>query len=124
MVMGYNFLSIYHTIIPCPLLAVKCIPEARTGGAAERKFGKIIIYVGSNDTRLILSEVTKMNIESVCNFAKTMSDSKFSLGPLSSQTRTDMFNHMFSSNCCSVSGVQDIMWALWLKENLEKKSEA
>ena len=51
-----------------------------------------------NDTRLRQSEVTKINVASVCNFAKTMSDSVVFSGPLPNLTSDDMFSRMSSFN--------------------------
>ncbi|TWW71630.1 hypothetical protein D4764_16G0001270 [Takifugu flavidus] len=58
--------SVLRYVKPTPATIVKCIPGARA----------------ANDTRLRQSEVTKINIESVCNYAETMSDSVAFSGPL------------------------------------------
>ncbi|XP_075935587.1 uncharacterized protein LOC142935260 [Anarhichas minor] len=88
-----------------PEATVTCIPGARAGDIESylkvlakdnRKYSKIVIHVGGNDTRLRLSEITKVNVESVCTYAKAMSDSVVFSGPLPNLTNDEMFSRMSS----------------------------
>ena len=65
----------------------------------NRKYSKIIIHVGGNDVRLRQSEGTKVNVESVCAFAKTMSDSIVFSGSLPYPTSDNMFGCKLWFNC-------------------------
>ncbi|XP_069575017.1 uncharacterized protein [Brachyistius frenatus] len=100
-----------------PAARVRCLPGARAGDIesnlkllANRKYSQIVINVGSNDTRLHQSEVTKVKVDSVSNFAKTMSDSVVFSGPLPNQTSDDMFSrtsslHRWLSRWCPANNV-------------------
>ncbi|XP_031733370.1 uncharacterized protein LOC116399961 [Anarrhichthys ocellatus] len=88
-----------------PEATVTCIPGARAGDIESylkvlakdnHKYSKIVIHVGGNDTRLRLSEITKVNVESVCTYAKAMSDSVVFCGPLPNLTNDEMFSRMSS----------------------------
>ena len=84
---------------------VKCIPGARAGDVEANlklldkrkvKYSKIVIHVGANDTRLRQSELTKVNMASVCTFAKTMSDTVVFSGPLPNVASDNMYSRMSS----------------------------
>ena len=67
-----------------------------------------IIHVGGNDILLHQSEVTKVDVESVCTFAKTMLDSIVYSGPLPNLTSDDMFSRM--SSLLAVKVVSSKRW--------------
>jgi len=90
-----------------PRTIVKCIPGGRAGDIEsslkllakdKRRYCTIIIHAGGNDSRLRRSEVTKMNVEYVCAYAKTMSDTVVFSGPLPNVTNEDMYSRMSSFN--------------------------
>uniref|UniRef100_A0A8D0D1B8 SGNH hydrolase-type esterase domain-containing protein n=1 Tax=Sander lucioperca TaxID=283035 RepID=A0A8D0D1B8_SANLU len=88
-----------------PATAVVCVPGAKAGNVEcylkllakdNHKYRKIILHVGGNDTRLRKSEITKMNVKSLCAYAKTMSDSVVFSGPLPNLISDDMYSRMSS----------------------------
>ncbi|XP_039471480.1 protein asteroid homolog 1-like isoform X1 [Oreochromis aureus] len=90
-----------------PGTVINCIPGARAGDIEaylkllaqnKHRFGKIVIHVGSNDSRFSQSEVTKISIASVCTFAKTMSDTVVFSGPLPYETNDVIYSRMLSLN--------------------------
>ena len=70
----------------------------KAAGKSKRKYSKIVIHVGGNDVRLCQSEVTKVNVESVCAFEKTLSDSLVFSGSPPNLTSDDMWSRMSSFN--------------------------
>ncbi|XP_071358932.1 uncharacterized protein [Trachinotus anak] len=77
-----------------PAAIVKCIPGTRAGhiesnlkllAKDKRKYSTIVI-------------VTKINVELVCTYAKTMLDSVVFSGPLTNLTSDDMYSRLSSFN--------------------------
>nr|XP_055051734.1 uncharacterized protein LOC129437559 [Misgurnus anguillicaudatus] len=91
--------------IEAPATIVDCIPGARSSDIrsklkvlanAKRKFSKIVIHAGANDTRLRQSEITKDTIKEVCEIAKTMSDNVICSGPLPAYRGDETFSRLVS----------------------------
>ncbi|XP_073671817.1 uncharacterized protein [Paramisgurnus dabryanus] len=96
-----------NTNIEAPNTIVDCIPGARTSDIrsklkvlanAKRKFSKIVIHAGTNDTRLRQSEITKDNIKEMCEIAKTMSDNVICSGPLPAYRGDETHSRLVSLN--------------------------
>ncbi len=96
-----------HVNLGQPAATVSCIPGARAGDIEsqlklmakdKRRFKRIVIHCGGNDARLRKSEVLKVNVESVCTYAKTMADEVVFSGPLPNVTSDEMFSRMSSFN--------------------------
>ncbi|XP_056272072.1 zinc finger protein 454-like [Pseudoliparis swirei] len=64
----------------------------------KRRYSQIVIHAGGNDSRLRRSEVTNMNVESVCAYAKTLWDAVVSSGPRPNVINDEMYSRMSSSN--------------------------
>ncbi|XP_071058357.1 uncharacterized protein [Pseudochaenichthys georgianus] len=118
---------------------VKSIPGARAGDVEahlkllaknKRKYSRIVIHVGGNDVRLRQSECTKLNVDSVCSYAKTMSDTVIFSGPLPNLINDDMYSRMSSfqrwlSWWCPANDVDFVKnWtAFWGKPGLIKRDD-
>jgi len=49
---------------------------------AKHKFSKIVIHLGTNDVRLLQSEISKNNVKEVCELANMISETVICSGPL------------------------------------------
>jgi len=85
----------------------------------KRKYSTIVMHVGTNDTRLRQSEITKINVESVCTYAKTMSDSLVFSGPLPNLTSDELYTAACHRSTAGYrGGVPLTMWALLITGRL------
>ena len=126
-----------HVNLETEASTVTCIPGARAGDVEahlkllaknKHKYSRIVIHVGGNDVRLRQSECTKLNVESVCSYAKTMSDTVIFSGPLPNLINDDMYSRMSSfqrwlSWWCPANNVGFVNnWtAFWGKPGLIKR---
>ena len=126
-----------HVNLGQPSVSVKCIPGARAGDIEghlklmakdKRRFRRIVIHCGFNDARLKMSEVTKVNVASVCALARTMSDSVIFSGPIPNVSSDEMFSsmsslHLWLSRWCPNNGVGfvDNWKPFWGKNGLVRR---
>ena len=96
-----------HVNLGQPTATVSCLPGARAGdiesqlklmAKSKRRFKRIVIHCGGNDVRLRKSEVLKVNVESVCTYARTISDEVIFSGPLPNVISDEMFSRVSSFN--------------------------
>ena len=97
MVIGSSILR--NQKLATPAAIVRCIPGARVNRVeshlkllpkSNRTCGRIKIH--GHDTGLGQSKVIQINVESVCVYAETTSDSIVFFGPLPSLTSADKFS--------------------------------
>jgi len=90
-----------------PRTRVVCLPGARAGDVEsclkllakdKRRYSQIVIHAGGNDARARRSELTKINVESVCAYAKTLSDTVIFSGPLPNLQTDELYSRMSSFN--------------------------
>lgn len=84
-----------------------CLPGARLGDIEgslrllrknQHRYRRVIIHGGGNDLRRRQSEVTKLQVEAVCDLARSMSQDVVFSGPLPNYTTDEMFSRFSSFN--------------------------
>lgn len=95
-----------NVVIPHVPLPV-CLPGARMGDIighlklmkqAGKKFRRVVIHAGGNDTRRKQSEVLKLQVAEACDLAKSISDSIIFSGPLPNLSSDEMYSRHLSFN--------------------------
>ncbi|XP_075883553.1 uncharacterized protein LOC142888930 [Nelusetta ayraudi] len=128
-----------HVNVGQPSATAKCIPGARAGDIEghlkliaknKQRFRRIVIHCCFNDAHLKSSEVTKLNVASVCAFARTMSDEVVFSGPLPNVRNDEMFSRMSSfhrwlSGWCpnNLVGFVDNWKPFWGKPGLIRRDD-
>ncbi len=65
---------------------------------AKHKFSKIVIHLGTNDVRLLQSEISKNNVKEVCELANMISETVICSGPLPAFRGDEIHSRLLSLN--------------------------
>uniref|UniRef100_A0A672HVB6 SGNH hydrolase-type esterase domain-containing protein n=1 Tax=Salarias fasciatus TaxID=181472 RepID=A0A672HVB6_SALFA len=93
--------------VKLPAVKVRCYPGARVGDIEGnlrllkqegRRFRRVVIHAGGNDARRRQSEVLKLQVASLCELAKSMSDAVIFSGPLPNLVNDEMYSRLSSFN--------------------------
>ncbi|XP_024117260.1 uncharacterized protein LOC112138832, partial [Oryzias melastigma] len=93
--------------VKLPAATVRCYPGARVGdiegnlrllAKSKSRFRRVVIHAGGNDARRRQSEILKLNVDSVCKLAKSMSDTVIFSGPLPNLVNDEMYSRFSSFN--------------------------
>lgn len=95
---------------------------------AKLRFSRIVIHLGVHEVMLRQSEITKKNIQELCDLAKTMSDTVICSGPLPSYWGDELFSrlsalHDWMSKWCPQNNIGFIdNWKyFWKRHDLFKE---
>ncbi|XP_024132770.1 uncharacterized protein LOC112149350 [Oryzias melastigma] len=116
---------------------VRCYPGARVGdikgnlrmlAQSKARFRRVVIHAGGNDARRRQSEILKLNVESVCKLAKSVSDTVVFSGPLPNKVSDETYSRFSSFNrwlakWCPENGVSYVdNWSMfWGKPGLMRR---